>query len=73
MTDTPRVEPRPTFGPFDVVTPDEVRAAIGPVSDNTWAGIKARVPWSNQLGPRLLCIQWQRFLDWLAESERRVA
>lgn len=64
---------RPSYHEFDVLHPDEVRAALGPFSDNKWADVKARIPWSDQLGPRSLCIQWGRLLSWLAESERRVA
>lgn len=66
-------EPRQSYTKDDVLSQEEVRAALPPMGDSTWAGVSARIPWSTQLGPRKLCIQWGRLLEWLAESERRVA
>jgi hypothetical protein len=64
---------KPSYGPHDVLSPDEVRAALPEMADNTWASVKARIPWSDALGPRKLCIQWARLLTWLESHERRVA
>lgn len=64
---------RPSYQPFDVLSPDEVRAALGIDGDHKWDDVRARIPWSNALGARTLRIQWGRLLEWLAESERQVA
>lgn len=64
---------KPTFGPYDVLTPDDVREALAVVSDVKWRDIKSRIPWSDQLGARTLRIQWSRLLEWLSQSERKVA
>jgi hypothetical protein len=64
---------RPSYGPHDVLTPDDVRAALGPFSDDKWEDIRARIPWSDALGARTLRIQWAVLLDWLASHTRKVA
>ena len=68
MTDT-----RPSYSPHDVLTPDEVREALGPFSDTKWCDVRARIPWSDALGPRTRRIQWSLLLEWMANSTRRVA
>jgi hypothetical protein len=67
------MDTRASYQRDDVLDPDAVRAAIGPFSDTKWEDVKARIPWSDQLGPRSLRIRWGRLLDWLEQSERRVA
>lgn len=57
----------------DVLTPELVRAALRIESDRKWEDVRARIPWSDQLGARTLRIRWGRLLAWLAESERDVA
>jgi hypothetical protein len=64
---------RPSFGRDDVLTPDDVRQALPPMSDRKWDDVKARIPWSDQIGRRMPCIRWGRLLDWLESSERHVA
>ncbi len=64
---------RPSFTQDDVLTPDDVRAALPVMSDRKWDDVKARIPWSDQVGPRKPCIRWGRFLNWLEEAERRTA
>lgn len=66
-------EVRPSYQPFDVLTPVEVRIALAIDGEDKWEDVKARIPWSDQLGARTLRIQWSRLLTWLAESERKVA
>lgn len=61
------------YGLLDVLSPDDVRAALGPFSDDKWEDIRARIPWSDALGARTLRIQWNRLLLWLAEHERKTA
>lgn len=70
MTDTAF---KPSFQPHDVVSPEEVRAALNIESDHKWDDVRSRIPWSTQLGQRTLRIEWGRLLTWLAEGERRVA
>lgn len=69
--DTPPI--RPSYGPHDVLLPDEVRAALAIESDDKWDDVRARIPWSEALGARTLRIQWGRLLEWLGEHERKVA
>lgn len=64
---------RPSYQPHDVLTPDEVRQALAIASDDKWEDVRARMPWSDALGPRTLRIQWGRLLEWLADHERKVA
>lgn len=64
--------PRPSYSRDDVLSQEEVRAALPPMGDSTWLGVSARIPWSTQLGPRKLCIAWGVLLEWLNEA-RRVA
>lgn len=64
---------RPSYSPHDVLTPDEVREALAIVSDTKWDDVRARVPWSDALGPRTLRIQWSVLLSWLADGTRKVA
>ena len=64
---------KPTYHRDDVLSPDEVRAALGIISDHKWEDVKARIPWSDFLGARTLRIQWGRLLDVLADHERKVA
>jgi hypothetical protein len=67
------MDTKPTFQPHDVVSPEEVRAALGIEGDHKWADVRARIPWSTQLGQRTLRIEWRRLLAWLADGERKVA
>lgn len=64
---------KPHFQPFDVLTPDEVRVALEISGADKWEDVKARIPWSDQLGARTLRIQWSDLLEWLRESRRKVA
>jgi hypothetical protein len=64
---------RPTYGPHDVLVPEEVRAALAIESDDKWEDVRARIPWSDALGARTLRIQWAVLLDWLASHTRKVA
>jgi hypothetical protein len=64
---------KPTYAPTDVLSPEDVRAALGPLTDDKWKDVKARIPWSEALGQRTLRISWGRLLSWLGEHERRVA
>jgi hypothetical protein len=66
-------DPRPSYSKDDVLSQEEVRAALPTMGDSTWLGVSARIPWSTQLGPRKLCIAWGRLLAWLEESERHAA
>jgi hypothetical protein len=70
MSETPM---KHGYSPFDVLTPEEVRVALVIESDAKWEDVRARIPWSDQLGARTLRIQWSRLLEWLKDSERRVA
>lgn len=63
---------RAPYSQYDVLSPEEVRAALGPISDTKWDDVKARIPWSDAVGPRMLRIQWGRLLEWLGEWERAV-
>jgi hypothetical protein len=65
--------PRQSYAPSDVLDPAEVRAALAIKSDSKWDDVKARIPWSDQLGRRTLRISWGRLLTWLESSEKRVA
>lgn len=67
------VREKPTYTRDDVLTPDELRAALPLMSDRKWDDVKARIPWSDQIGARKPCIRWGRFLEWLEQSERRIA
>jgi hypothetical protein len=67
------MDTRPSYSADDVLSQEDVRAALPPMGDSTWKGVSARIPWSTQLGPRKLCIRWGRLLSWLEEQERRVA
>jgi hypothetical protein len=70
---TPDILSKPTYAPTDVLSPEDVRAALGPLTDDKWKDVKARIPWSEALGQRTLRIQWSRLLSWLGEHERKVA
>lgn len=65
--------PRPHYTREDVLSPEEVRAALAIDKDRKWEDVKARIPWSLALGERTRRIAWGRLLDWLAEHERAVA
>lgn len=64
---------RPTFARDDLLAPDDVRAALPPMSDRKWDDVKARIPWSRQIGRRMPCIRWGRLLEWLEEGTEAVA
>lgn len=64
---------RPSYSRDDVLDVEQARAALPAMSDHKWEDVKARIPWSDQLGQRTLCIRWGRLLEWLEQSERRVA
>ena len=57
----------------DLLTSEEARAALPPMSDRKWDDVKARIPWSDQIGRRKPCIRWGRLLDWIESAERSVA
>lgn len=65
--------PPRSFALHDVLGPDDVRAVLQITSDHKWEDVRARIPWSDQLGSRTLRIEYARLLSWLAASERRVA
>jgi hypothetical protein len=57
----------------EILTPAEVREALPAMSDRKWDDVSARIPWSDQIGPRKPCIRYGRLLEWLESSERVVA
>lgn len=64
---------RPRYTKDDVLSPEEVRAALGIVGDHKWEDVRARIPWSDALGARTLRISWGRLLAWLEAHEKAVA
>jgi hypothetical protein len=64
---------RVSYSRDDVLSPDQVREALGPFSDSKWKDVSARLPWSDALGARTLRIRWGALLDWLEGSVRLVA
>ena len=66
-------EPRPSYQPYDILTPAEVREALAIVGDSKWEDVRSRIPWSDALGARTLRIQWSILLSWLADGTRKVA
>lgn len=57
----------------DLLSDEEVREALGPLSDHKWEDVRARIPWSEAVGSRHLRIRWGRLLEWLETKEREVA
>jgi hypothetical protein len=62
-------ELRPSYTRDDVLSPGEIRAALPPMSDRKWDDVKARIPWTRQIGKRMPCISWGAFLTWLEQRD----
>jgi hypothetical protein len=65
--------PRPSYSRDDVLSQEEVRAALPPMGDSKWLDVCARIPWSDQIGRRKPCIRWGALLDWIDAGSRKSA